>query len=103
MKLFDDDRFLSQSEDDKLCEHPVKTAPRESFGKVPPEWIRERKGVGDGGKIEWISSVVNTRAVFRGQNELIGEFKMAESDMTSFFCYILDFCYILSGHKYLFL
>ena len=31
---------------------------------------------GDGGEIEWKLSKVNTRDVSRGQNELIGEFKM---------------------------
>ena len=36
-----------------------------------------------GGKIEWKSSEVNTRAVSREQNELIGEFKMAEGDVIS--------------------
>ena len=36
-----------------------------------------------GGKIEWKSSEVNTRAVSRGQNELIGEFKMAVGDVIS--------------------
>jgi hypothetical protein len=43
----------------------VKTTPRGSLGKVPPEWVQGRSG-GDGGKIEWISSEVNTRAVSRG-------------------------------------
>ena len=36
---------------------------------------------GDGGKIEWKSSEVNTRAVSREQNELIGKFKMAAGDV----------------------
>ena len=35
----------------------------------------------DGGKIKWKLSEVNTRAVCRGQNELVGEFKMAAGDM----------------------
>ena len=35
------------------------------------------------GKIEWKSSEVNTRVVSRGQNELIGEFKMAADDVIS--------------------
>ena len=35
----------------------------------------------DGGKFEWKSSEVNTRAVSREQNELIGEFKMAANDV----------------------
>ena len=37
----------------------------------------------DGGKIEWKLSKVNTRAVSRGQNELIGELKMAADDVVS--------------------
>ena len=35
------------------------------------------------GKIEWKLSEVNTRAVSRGQNELIGKLKMATGDMIS--------------------
>ena len=38
---------------------------------------------GDGGKTEWKSSEVNTRAVSRRQSELIGEFKMAAGDVIS--------------------
>ena len=37
---------------------------------MPPEGVQDRKGGGDGGKIEWKSSEVNSRAVSRGQNEL---------------------------------
>ena len=37
----------------------------------------------DGGKIEWKLSETNTRAVSRGQNELIGEFKMTAHDIIS--------------------
>ena len=36
---------------------------------------------GNGGKIKWKLSEVNTRAVYRGQNELIGELKMTEGDV----------------------
>jgi hypothetical protein len=39
-------------------------APCDSFGKEPPEWVQDRKGGEDGGKIELKSSVVNTRAAF---------------------------------------
>ena len=42
----------------------------------------ERSG-GNGEKIEWESSKVNTRTVFRGKNKLIGKFKMAAGDMIS--------------------
>ena len=55
----------------------IKTAPHESFRKLPPE------GEGDEGKFKWKSSEVNNRAVPRGQNELIGELKMAAGDMIS--------------------
>ena len=37
----------------------------------------------DGGKFKRKLSEVNTRAVSRGQNELVGKFKMAASDMVS--------------------
>ena len=36
------DVFLDQKRVN-VCEHAVKTAPCESFGKVPPEWVRDRK------------------------------------------------------------
>ena len=55
----------------------IKMVPHESFEKVPPEGARDRKE----GKIEWKSSEINTRAVSRGQNKLIGEFKMAAGDV----------------------
>jgi hypothetical protein len=38
---------------------------------------------GDRGKIKWKLSEVNTRAVSRGQNKLIGKFKMAAGDVIS--------------------
>ena len=37
---------------------------------------------GNGRKIEWKSSEVNTRAGSRGQNKLIGKFKMAAGDIS---------------------
>ena len=37
----------------------------------------------DGGKIKWELSEVDTRVVSRGQDELIGEFKIAASDVIS--------------------
>ena len=36
------DVFLDQKRVN-VCEHTVKTAPCDSFGKVPPEWVRDRK------------------------------------------------------------
>jgi len=44
---------------------------------------QEERSGGDGVKIEWKSSEVNTRAVSREQNKLIGEFKMVGSDVIS--------------------
>ena len=60
----------------------VKTVPHESLGKCHQrrcETGRRRNG----GKTEWKLSQVNTRAVSRGQNKLIGEFKMAADDVIS--------------------
>jgi hypothetical protein len=37
----------------------------------------------DGGKFKRKLSEVNTRAVSRGQNKLVGKFKMAVGDMVS--------------------
>ena len=34
------DVFLDQKKVN-VYEHMVKTAPRDSFGKVPPEWVRD--------------------------------------------------------------
>ena len=39
----------------------------------------------DGEKFKGKLSEVNTRAVSRGQNELVGKFKMAAGDMVSVF------------------
>ena len=72
------DIFLDQKRVN-ICEYAVNMAPPDSFAKMPPEWVLERKGSGgDGAKFEWKSSKVNTRAVSRGQNELIGKFKMQQ-------------------------
>jgi hypothetical protein len=38
---------------------------------------------GDGGKIERELSEINTRAMSKGQNELIGDLKMAKGDVIS--------------------
>ena len=43
---------------------------------------RKRSG-GDGEKIEWKLSEVNTRVVSIGHNKLIGEFKMVAGDVIS--------------------
>ena len=42
---------------------------------------RNRKTGGDVGRIECKLSEVNTRAASRGQNELIGEFKIVAGDV----------------------
>ena len=62
-----------------VCEHTVKSAPRESFERCHQGGCEI--GRGDGGKIEWKLSEVNTRTVPRGQNELTGEFNMAAGDV----------------------
>ena len=66
-----------------VCEHIVKMAPRESSVKsaIRRNAIPERGR--SGGKIEWKPSEVYTRAVSRGQNELIGKFKMATDNVIS--------------------
>ena len=63
MKYFDDGRCLSRSEKVNVCEHAVKMVPRESFEKVPPQGVRDRKGEKNGEKIEWKPCEVNTKAV----------------------------------------
>ena len=56
-------------------------------------------GRGDGGEIEWKLSVVNTRDVSRGQNELIGEFKMVPGDVISIRGLVMRYMYIPTGIK----
>ena len=55
---------------------------------------RERR---DGGKIKCKLSEVNTRAVSRGQNELIGKFKMAVGDVISIRGQGMEYMYIPRG------
>jgi hypothetical protein len=64
--------------------------------------VREEGGErgGDGWKIKWkLSEVNNTRAVSRGQNELIGKFKMAVGDMISISGQAMEYTYIPTGIK----
>ena len=70
------DVFLNQKRVN-VCEHMTKMA---SF------FERCHQGVArgmDGGKFKRKLSEVNTRAVSRGQNELVAKFKMAAGDMVS--------------------
>ena len=54
-------------------------APYESASR---EIARQERGR-SGGKIKWKLSEANTRALSRGQNELIGKFKMVTGDLIS--------------------
>ena len=56
-----------------------------------------RRG-GDGGKIKWKLSEVNTRTVSRGQNELIGKFKMAVGNVISIRKQVMEYVYITCRH-----
>ena len=82
------DFFLDQKRVN-VCELTVKMAPLESFGKVS----QDRKWE-SGGKIEWKSYEDNTRAVSRGQNKLIGKFKMVAGDVISIREYVVEYTYI---------
>ena len=53
----------------------------------------------DGGKFKRKLSEVNTRAVSRGQNKLVGEFKMAAGDMVSIRGQVMEYTYIPTGIK----
>ena len=80
MKHFEDqDVFLNYS----VREHSVKTVLCECQISATRMGARhdKRRSRGNGGKIEWKLSEVNVRAVSRGQNELIGKFKMRVGDM----------------------
>ena len=48
-------------------------------------------------KIKWKLSEVNTMAVSRGQNELIGKFKMAVGDGISIREQVVEYTYIPKG------
>ena len=61
----------------------LKPALHVSVVKSAPRGLQDRKGEGDGGKIKWKLSEVNTRAVSRGQDELIVKFKRAVGDVIS--------------------
>ena len=48
-----------------------------------PDSVKCHQSGCDTGREEWKTSEVNTRAVSKGQNEMIGEFKMAAGDVIS--------------------
>ena len=53
----------------------------------------------NGGKFKRKLSEVNTRAVSRRQNELVGKFKMAEGDKVSIRGQVMEYTYIPRGIK----
>jgi hypothetical protein len=53
----------------------------------------------DGGKFERKLSEINTRAVSRGQNGLVGKFKMVAGDMVSIRGQVMEYTYISTGIK----
>ena len=54
---------------------------------------------GDGGKIKWRLSEVNSSAVSTRQNELKGKFKMAVSDVIRIMGQVMEYTYIPTGIK----
>ena len=75
------DAFFNQKRVN-VCEHAVKMASHGCFWKLPSGSCEtgNREGWRVGKKIKWRLSEVNTRAMSRGQNKLIGKFKMAADD-----------------------
>ena len=55
----------------------------------------------DGVKFKRKLSEVNTMAVYRGQNKLVGKFKMATGDMVSIVEQVMEYTYISTGIKYI--
>jgi hypothetical protein len=53
----------------------------------------------DGGKFRRKLSEINTRAVSRRQNKLVGKFKMAAGDMVSIRGQVMEYTYIPIGIK----
>ena len=53
----------------------------------------------DGGKFKRRLSEVNARAVSRGQNELVGKFKMVAGDMVNIRGKVMEYTYIPTGIK----
>ena len=59
----------------------------------------EGKGRGVGERIGWKLSDVNNRAVSRGQDELIGKFKMAAGDVIKIRGQVMEYTYNPTGIK----
>ena len=92
--------FLNQKRV-KVCEHMVKMASHE-FLKGATRGLRERKvegGGGNEGKIKRKLSEGNTRAVSRGQNDLIGKFKMAVGDVINIRGQVMVYTYVHSNRN----
>ena len=53
----------------------------------------------DGGKFKRKLSEGNTRVVSKGQNELVGKFKMAAGDIVSIRGQVMEYTYIPTGIK----
>ena len=53
----------------------------------------------DGGKFKRRLSEVNTGAVSRGQNELVGKLKMAVGDMVNIIRQVMEYTYIPTINK----
>ena len=69
---------------------------------APRDSSRRRNGKkarGNIEKIEWKLSYVNTRLIPRGQNELIGDFKMAADDVISILMWVMKYAYFPMGSK----
>jgi hypothetical protein len=71
-------------------------APHESFRKGPPEGLRDTKG----GEVQrwrenkWKLNEVNTRAVSREHNKLIGKFKIVVDIAISIRGQVMEYTYI---------
>ena len=75
------DVFLDQKKIN-VFDHAVKTVSHESFGEVPPERVQDRKGEGVEGNLNG-NHLRLIPGLYREQNKLIGEFKMAAGDVIS--------------------
>ena len=88
------DIFLNQKRVN-VCEQTTKMVTLESFERCHQGVVRGM----DGGKFKGRLSEVNTRAVSRGQNKLIGKVKMAAGNMVSIRGQVLEYRYIPTGIK----